>query len=549
MSTNANQNNERSRTRKARLRDRAGAAFRGLAMASIATLGCDGPSSESPTAAPPNVPSGGTTPRFGVVDIQLRSGTTFSAESGSENPFNVSLSADVRSPSGRRLVVFGFFDGDGEGGAVGDVFKLRLYLDEEGTWTWTSRSDLPALHGLQGTVDCGGEMEGPFRSGPMVVAPENGRRFAFQESEAVYLIAKFLDVDAPAPLEFSHTFFSEALTDADRAAMLTRHRAMGVNRMNIYIANRGDYGGNLPTTPWTGSSDSNDKSRFALDRWHAYERWLLELRDAGIVAALWFFADDSRFGSLQREEEERLVSYAMARLSPLVNTIFILMLEWQEGWSADEVDRLGAFTQSVNPWNRMVSVHGRTGDFSFPDADWVDYLVVQTWNEPDSIYDAGLRNRNLAAKPLLNEEFALGEENALNRTKTWAAFMAGAAGSGTGAFLRPLSEFVAALDIAALQPTTELTNSPNAWALVDMHRTGIVYVKEGSEVSLDLSGWPGGLEARWYDPREGTYSSSFVLDVKPEILIETPDSGDWVLHIEAPAASADVQPSGRRSAP
>ncbi len=145
--------------------------------------------------------------------------------------------------------------------------------------------------------------------------PGSRRFFRQAAGGPVFLLGKFLDAAAPSPLQFSHTLLSERLSDADRQAMLDRHVALGLNKMNVYLANRGDYGGALPTTPWLGTAEASDKRRFDLRRWRTYEEWIGRLRDAGLVAQLWFFADDSDFGALPEADRRRLLRYGMARLS------------------------------------------------------------------------------------------------------------------------------------------------------------------------------------------------------------------------------------------
>ena len=56
------------------------------------------------------------------------------------NPFTeTELRLDVTAPSGRKLgssfTWYGFYDGDGEGGQDGDVWKFRMLFDEPGDWT------------------------------------------------------------------------------------------------------------------------------------------------------------------------------------------------------------------------------------------------------------------------------------------------------------------------------------------------------------------------------------------------------------------------------
>lgn len=56
------------------------------------------------------------------------------------NPFkDVELTATFTSPSGKSVDFFGYYDGDGRGGQIGNVWKLRFMPDEIGTWSYTCR--------------------------------------------------------------------------------------------------------------------------------------------------------------------------------------------------------------------------------------------------------------------------------------------------------------------------------------------------------------------------------------------------------------------------
>lgn len=443
------------------------------------------------------------------------------------------MTAHVVSPSGRRYSVPGFFDGDGEGGQSGRIFKVRVAADEAGVWSWSTSSGVPGLDGLSGSFRVEGELTGLFRQGPIGVGAGSPRVFRQREGGPVFLLGKLLDVAAPKPIQFSHTMLSERLSDVDRQAMLDRHVSLGLNKIDIYLANRGDYGGTWPTTPWLGTAAANDKRYFDLRRWRSYEEWVRRLRDAGLVAQLWFFADDSDFGSLPEADRRRLMRYGMARLSAEVNTIFTLALEWQEGWTLSQVNADGAFLQERNPWSRLVSVHGVTGDFALPVAPWVDYLDLQAGNEaaPAAVHALGLANRALAAKPLLVEELGMGEEDATNRRKAWAAFLAGAAGVGTGAYLSPLGRFAARVPFAEMAPADGLVLEGNAWALAAPGSAYVLYLHSGGAVRVDLRAASGSLQAEWYDPRDG---SSHPLPAVAGGGVETftaPSQEDWVLYL------------------
>lgn len=476
--------------------------------------------------------------RFDTYDVVLRSSQAFDSRSGT-NPFtSVTLTARVTSPSGKVHTARGFFDGDGAGGPAGDVFRIRLFADEHGTWTWSTTSSRAELNGKAGSFLCSGTLPGAFGSGPIAVDPARPRTFRHRDGRPVYLVGKFLDTEAPAAIQFSHTLFSEEMAAGDREAMFARHQAMGLNKMNVYVANKGDYG-SVSTTPWIGTAASNDKTRFDLGRWHLYESWVRRLRGAGMAAHLWFFADDSGFGDLPDADRRRLIQYGMARLSGYGNTLFVLALEWQEGWTSSEVATYAAFVQEQNPWDRLVSVHGTPGEFQFPGASWADYMDVQAGNETDhgQVYDMGLLHRELAAKPLIQEEHGLGEENTAERQKVWAAFLAGAASTGTGAFLKPLSRFVSTVQFERLEPSPLRVASGSAYAAEDPGRFHVLYLYDGGPVLLDLLGVAGPLKSEWFDPRNGTFSPGPQLAGDGLRTVTPPDGEDWVMTLSAPPAA------------
>src|SRR4028119_923853 len=95
--------------------------------------------------------------RFGTEEIILRADRTFNGQTGTPNPFtDVTLTAHVTSPSGKSFTVDGFFDGDGTTGQAGNVFKIRIYADELGTWIWRTTSNNLGLNAKTGTFSCTG---------------------------------------------------------------------------------------------------------------------------------------------------------------------------------------------------------------------------------------------------------------------------------------------------------------------------------------------------------------------------------------------------------
>src|SRR5271170_3859087 len=86
------------------------------------------------------------------------------------NPFiEVELAATfVRGT--RSVVADGFYDGAGK-------YKIRFMPDEEGEWTYATRSGAPELHGKTGVFTCGRALAGAH--GPVRV--RNTHHFAYAD--------------------------------------------------------------------------------------------------------------------------------------------------------------------------------------------------------------------------------------------------------------------------------------------------------------------------------------------------------------------------------
>jgi len=479
-----------------------------------------------PTDSPPEVP------KYGVFE-----GTLIASREYANSFTAVDLAITVEDPNGKTYTVSGFYDGDGNAGQNGRVWGFRLSPDVTGTWRWATTSSDPDLNDKSGSFAVSGTIGGVFGQGPVVVDPDSPRYFKYREGSNVFLIGKFLERNQPASsLQFSHVLLSELFTNTDRDTLVTRHKNMNLNKMNIYIANKGDYF-SQSVTPWVGTASSNDKTRFDLARWKLYESWIERLWDEGIVAELWFFADDSGFGSLPQADRERLIQYAMARLSAYTNTKFVHSLEWQEGFSSQEVESDISFLRDNNPWGRLVSVHGLTGDFSFPTASWADFMATQAGFDTgdSSVNTFALAQRGLADKPHLLEELAQGYETDAERKETWASFMAGSAGVGTGSFLRPLSNFASSVPFYLMEPDNTLVSSGTGYAMADLGQEYVVYLPSGGSVAVDLSAASGTLNVEWYNPRDGSYSGQTTTTGGASRSFTPPFGGDAVLHIKTAA--------------
>jgi hypothetical protein len=86
------------------------------------------------------------------------------------NPF-IDVTFGAKFAYRHRVVdVDGFYDGDG-------IYKVRFMPDTEGEWTYTTRSNVPALDGITGDFVC--TPPSPGNHGPVRV--HNTYHFAYED--------------------------------------------------------------------------------------------------------------------------------------------------------------------------------------------------------------------------------------------------------------------------------------------------------------------------------------------------------------------------------
>ena len=479
---------------------------------------------------------------------------TFSTSATSKNPFDsYLLKLEVTDPDGKVRTVDGFFDGNGAGGQDGNIWKARICPYKTGIWRWRT---VPGDTGENSF----GHQKGEFvcyDNGAKGGLSAQGKYFKYQNGPFVYLQGNFLDFSHG--LESTHVYMGEGITDDKRKAILKRqlefHKA---NKVNLYLANKGDYK-RKKVTPWMKDDSDTGLTRMDLGRWRRFEGWIAEFGEKGLFAEIWFFADDSGFGSLSKKEKEILFRYGMARLSSLSNTFFIICLEWDEEWSKAQINAAGEYIQTKNPWNRPLSVHGlsvvddsnkmtlkRLFNFfkkrkywEFSDEKWPAFIATQVGNgsTAQEVNQLAIKVNKEQPIPHLSEEFGiLKDDSDINlREKMWANFCGGAAGGGTGSDIASFINFIERTDIPfeKMKPSNTLLMSggKNSFCLSEAGKNYVVYSKNG-KVNIRIEG--SNMTAYWYNVRERDppFIAATAVEKDGRIEFEPPDMNkDWVLWI------------------
>jgi hypothetical protein len=270
-----------------------------------------------------------------------------------------------------------------------------------------------------------------------------------------------------------------------------------------------------------------------------YDEWIERAGRERMLVCLWFFADDSGFGSMSREDRERFLRYAMARTSAFANTFYVLGLEYEEAFTDDVLREMGTFLFRHNPWKRLMSTHlVEGGGWNFRNEEWAGFITSQAGNvtTAEKVNGHVRKFRRKHSIPLLHVEFGIllfDHDPELVR-RTWANFCGGAAGGGTGSGLKSLQRFLreSRVPFQRMRPSNDLVDfgGMNRFCLAERGHHYLVYSMSGAP-AVRVEG--ENLRGAWYDPQHPDSQLESPFAVKPgEQVFQPPDrSRDWVLWI------------------
>jgi hypothetical protein len=451
--------------------------------------------------------------KYQVYEIELV------ADKYIENPFDVYLlKIELESPDGRKIILDGFFDGNGAGAQDGRVWKVRICPNEVGVWNWRTipgdQRDLGLL-GFTGSFEC---VES-YDPGGII---QDGKFFRFQENGYLFLQGNFLDfVDG---LPSTHVFMSEMITDTVRSKIITRqHNYHNANKINVYFANKGDYGG-ISTTPWVKTEFGYDLSRMDIAAWVRFDQYIIDIKNAGMLAELYFFSDDSGFRKFSQADKNRLFRYGMARSSAFNHTLFVIALEWQEEWSLYSLRTSGRFIQNHNPWHRLLSAHSLPAmasdsimsffyilykkifsDIRYSREPWISFIVSQAGNDaiPKQVNSLAVHIRSDETIPHISEEFGVLKKDGDLRLmrNMWANFCGGSAGGGTGDYIDNFMRFlkISSIPFHRMEPMNALIENGRETTFC-LAEIGHHYLVFSQKCAFKLNVEGEDLTGYWYNP-------------------------------------------------
>lgn len=297
-------------------------------------------------------------PLYGMFETSIRNSKAY------ENPFvDVELTSVFTSPSGLRVDFIGFFDGDGEGGQEGDVWKQRFMPDEAGTWAYQlSFSD--GFAGASGSFEC---VEDGAMPGFWELDPQNPHWFKTVRGE------RFMPVSMHASCAMTPIDWQDAI----EWCVVNEYNTLIVKTFNHYT-----WGDGWPNVTCFETSDLAKKEvdfdRMNLKMWHEWDQMIECAAEHGIYIGPFdgpcgYYGGQERnkypptelaFSPAMRDRFDtprnlRVVRYMVARQGAYWNIAYWSLGSTEVYYYAveDEAEFLeyGAYFASITPWGRMIT--------------------------------------------------------------------------------------------------------------------------------------------------------------------------------------------------
>lgn len=277
------------------------------------------------------------------------------------NPFvEVSFSTTFTC-AGRTIVVDGFYDGEGS-------YRVRCMPVAPGEWRYTTRSNVPALDGVEGAFTCVAPKRG--MRGPVKVA--GTRHFAHADG------TPFVPLGTTAyawvhqrPALVNQTFDTLARMPFNkiRTCIFPKHYDFNHNEP--------------PAFPYARNADGRfDYTRFNPSFWQTFESHIAKLRDMGIEADIILFHPYDRWGfaDMDAEADDRYLRYAVARLAAFRNVWWSLANEYDfmKNKPMADWDRFCKILVDNDPYDHLRSIHnGHPEDRYDHNKPWITHVSLQ----------------------------------------------------------------------------------------------------------------------------------------------------------------------------
>lgn len=307
----------------------------------------------------------------------------FNGPSGGNPYLDVEFDA-VFSQNSREIRVPGFYDGDG-------VYRVRFMPDNEGDWSFRTRSKTSELDGKTGSFVATKPSEG--NHGPVHV--HNKFHFAYADGKPF--------------LSFGTTCYAWTHQPLDmQAQTLETLKTSRFNKIRMGVFPK-DYPYNVNEPLYAcfekGADGKEDFDRPNPVLFRHFENQVAALCDLGIEADIIMFHPYDRWGyaDMSAEQDFRYVAYLAARLAAYRNVWWALANEYDfllDTKPLQQWDRYFHILEENDPYGHLKSIHNGEPTMNFDHRKpWVTHICIQNWDVKRT-----QEWREAYGKPVVNDE-------------------------------------------------------------------------------------------------------------------------------------------------
>jgi Protein of unknown function (DUF4038)/Domain of unknown function (DUF5060)/Putative collagen-binding domain of a collagenase len=366
-----------------------------------------------------------------------------------------------------------------------------------------------------------------------------------------------------------------------------RLHCLAVNRIRVLLDGRTDHFWTEPIRPGNGfrahlnpwvteqpdrtNNPRFDYTRFNCSYWQKFERMLTYAREKEMIVSVIFGWNDTKVHPVaDSRDEHRYFGYTVARLAAYSNVTWDLGDDLDgfrsEAWTHDTGTKL----YGLDPYHHLATSHPVHNEHQDRTSQWFGMTSFQRWDRP--LHEWMLLQRREQTKtgriiPQVNEEYGYEDHYPswapykppsasadADRRAAWEMSMAGCyqttgetAKRGTGfppdtgggwvngraddtmVMLKGYAHmvnFFTSFEWWKTEPHDELVNN-GAFCLAETGTAYVVYLPHGGDFIVRLE--PGRYGAKWFNPRNGEYSSAGIAEGATWHSPPASDNEDWVL--------------------
>jgi hypothetical protein len=366
--------------------------------------------------------------------------------------------------------------------------------------------------------------------------------------------------------------------NGDQMKIINKLNGTGAN--SIYMQAIRSHGGDGDYThnPFVDSDPTKTLNENILNQW---ETWFTEMDNNGIVIFLVLYDDnmtisETGYNSLgwpldnsgNLHPQERYYIEAIVKRFGHHRHLIWCVMEQVEEMGTDYIEHAKKIAEAIrqsDDHDHVISVHKRlNGSFyEFEDDPNFDQFIPEFLDMEGSIsgfHDGMVSYWNTArGRYNINMQGCKGLDSSDTthvRKGCWAIAMGGGyiLIAHINPFERPTSlfqdcgrlvRFMESINLSEMAPHDEVVTSGTGYCLANLGSEYVIYLPDGSSVTVDLSDATGALNVEWYDPKDGTYYDEGTVIGGGNESFTSPFSGDALLYIVSTAfeAGGDTYPS------